>query len=358
MRDPVPGLIPFLLTVVLVLAGCGASPPSLAPTSFTPSAEAVTVSPTPKPAPTPEPPTAPTPAPTASARASGASSLYGLANATLDVPARAAGIEGCAQGPRTKFVKGRSGKTTRIAAAIEVDLDRDGAQEVVAFVDCLPPGWGENPPRQVVAFDRRADGTFATMGVVLEEVPAGDASQNDNSIEDVARMETAPAGGILIEVGDPATLYNDTGTSPGLYQLRTYGWNGSAIVQTAGSTSFVVPPGTLDLTVSATPMTYAKAVNDERAGSMTVTIRNNGTATVEGLSVFLAMGSMPADCADQGAGPGPTCAVGSLAPGATKTVTFHHSVPDCPDCSLEGSLQVRVGDQKYGDTPRFSFVLQ
>jgi hypothetical protein len=229
---------------------------------------------------------------------------------------------------------------------------------VVAFIDCLPPGWGEHTPRQAVAFVRRADGTFATMGVVVDEVPAGAPSQDDNSIEDVSRMEAAPGGGVRVKVGDPATLYQDTGTSPGLYQQRTYGWNGTAFVQDAGSTSFVVPPGTFDLAVSPSPMTYAKPVKGERAGSMTVTVRNDGPTTVENLSVFLAMRGVPATCADPGSSPGPTCAVGSLAPGASKTVTFHHTVPDCADCSLGGSLQVRVGDQKYGETPSFSSVLQ
>ena len=241
MRDQTRGPIPILLMGVLLLAGCGVSQASLAPASSvsltTPSFTAsAAVSPTPTPVTTPIPTPKRTPAATASTGAS-ASDLYGLASATLDLPTRAADMEGCAQGPRTKFVKGRSGKTTRIADAVEADLDHDGAPEVVAFIDCSPPGWGENPPRQVVAFERRADGTFATMGVVVEEVPAGDPRQNDDTIEDVSRIEAAPNGGIRIEVGDPATLYQDTGTSPGLYQQRTYGWNGTTFVQIAGSTS-------------------------------------------------------------------------------------------------------------------------
>lgn len=359
MREAIRGPIPVLLTVAILVAGCAASPASLAPASSTPSVAAAQSSPTPEPTPTPESTPAPTkrtPAPPGSAKPPGPSDFYGLGNATLDLPVRAATTEGCAQGQRTKFIKGRAGKAAKIAAAIEADLDHDGAPEVVAFIDCLPPIEGDHPLRQVVAFARRADGSFATMGVVVEEVPAGDASQDDNTIEDVARMGAGAAGGIRIKVGDPATKYQDTGTSPGLYQLRTYGWNGTTFVQTAGSTSFVLPPGTFDLAVSASPMTYAKPVNGDRAGTMTVTIHNNGPATVENLSVFLALGYMPPTCADAGSRPGSTCTVGSLASGASKTVTFHHV--GCDGCSLGGSLQVRVGDQKYRETPAFSFVLE
>ena len=80
------------------------------------------------------------PAPTASLRPASSADLFGLANATLDLPVRPAGMEGCAQGPGTKFGKGRSGETTQIETAIEADVDHDGAPEVVALVDCVPPG--------------------------------------------------------------------------------------------------------------------------------------------------------------------------------------------------------------------------
>ena len=287
------------------------------------------------------------PAPTASVRPASASDLYGLANATLDLPVRPVGLEACAQGPHTKFVKGHAGETTQIETAIEADVDRDGAPDVVASIYCLPPEM-EAFFKQVVAFHRRADGTFATVGLVVQSVPTDDAIANANVIANVFGLEATPLGGIRVEVGDIRTWMVDTGTVGDIRQLRTYGWSGSAIVQTAGSTSFVVPPGTLDLSVSASPMTYAKPVNGLRAGTMTVTVGNNGPTTVEGLSVLLAMGGMPAECVDPGAGPGPTCAVGSLAPGDTRTVTFRHSL--CVECSVGGDVQVRIGDQKYGES--------
>ena len=267
-------------------------------------------------------------------------------------------MKACAQGPGTKFIKGRAGKTTKIAAAIEADLDHNGALEVVAFIDCLPPGWGDNPPRQVVAFERRADGTFATMGVVVEEVPAGDPSQNDNTIEDVPGMQSAPAGGIQIEVGDPATLYQDTGTSPGLYQQRTYGWNGTAIVQTSGSSSFVVPPGT----IRSRDQRFADDVceaDQPRTGGIHDRDRSqqwpdHGRASVGIPCDGIHAGHMRRSGEQSGAD------LRRRVVGARRHQDRHVPPfgPDCADCSLGGSLQVRVGDQKYGETPSFSSVFR
>ena len=366
--------------LLLAVGGCTASSPSVTPgiqasetpgatespsanLSHQPTAATTTrasLAPASTPAATPK--RSAKPAPTASVRPASASDLYGLANATLDLPVRPVGLEACAQGPHTKFVKGHAGETTQIETAIEADVDRDGAPDVVASIYCLPPE-REAFFKQVVAFHRRADGTFATMGLVVQSVPTDDAIANANVIANVFGLEATPLGGIRVEVGDIRTWMVDTGTVGDIRQLRTYGWSGSAIVQTAGSTSFVVPPGTLDLSVSASPMTYAKPVNGLRAGTMTVTVRNNGATTVEDLSVQLAMEPGQADCADSGASSGPTCVVGPLAPGTARTVAFHHSIPACesgsecesgtdPNARVNpwADLQVRVGDQKYSET--------
>ena len=364
----------------------GASPvptlltsPTTAVESATPFA-AVTpmASPSPSPSPSPQPSAGTTPTPPSrrspqpstqppSSSSPSAAYLYGLAGARLDLPARPAGLEGCAQGLGVQFVNGRSSDGTdpwvgtQIDTAIETDADHDGTPEVVAEIRCLPPGF-QASFTQVIAFDRRVDGTFATMGLVVQSVPTDGSPANANVIANVLSLQAAPVGGVRVEVGDLASWYVDTGTSSGLTQQRTYGWNGITFVQTAGPTSFLVPPGSSDLSVSASPMTYAGPVNGSRAGSMTVTIRNAGATTARGLSVLLAM-APPADCADPGAPAGPTCVVGSLAPSATATVTFHHAVDACEPGSSEcvsgadpsaqtnpwASLQVRIGDQKYSE---------
>jgi hypothetical protein len=219
-------------------------------------------------------------------------------------------------------------------------------------------------------FRRGPDRAFETIGLVVEAAGADDAIEHADVIAKVSSIEITPPGEIRVEVGDGNATHTDESLQ-GLHQHRTYGWNGSAFVQTAGSTSFVVPRGTFDLSVGASPMTYAKPVNDRRAGTMTVTVRNNGATTVEDLSVQLAMEPGEADCADSGARPGPSCVVGPLAPGATRTVTFHHSIPACEagsDCESGADpnaqvnpwadLQVRIGDQKYSETRSLPVVFR
>lgn len=271
-------------------------------------------------------------------------------------------MEGCAQGRRTRFVDGHSGETTQIGTAIEADVDQDGAPEVVALVDCVPPGWGEGSWGQVVVFRRGPDRAFETIGLVVEAAGADDAIEHADVIARVSAIEITPPGDIRVEVGDGNTTHTDEFLQ-GLRQQRTYRWNGSVFAQTAGSTSFVVPRRTFDLSVNASPMTYAKPVNGRRAGTMTVTIRNKGGTAVADLSVQLAMEPGQADCADSGAGSRPSCVVGPLAPGAARTVTFHHPIPACeagsecesgadPNARVNpwADLQVRIGDQKYSET--------
>jgi len=336
----------LLLSGIMVASCATTSSPSPGSSAATPSEE---------PTATATPTAAVSPSPTVSASPTSSADLYGLANATLDVPVRPAGFEECAQGPRTKFVNGRSGEITLIGSASEADVDHDGALDVVAGIDC---SIGEGHFRQLVAFHRRPDRTFATIGIVVQAVESPDY---ENEIANVYDMEITPLGEIRVGVGDYNTMHSDEFLQ-GVHQFRTYGWNGTAFVQTAGSTSFMVPAGTVDLSVNATPMTYAPPVNGMRAGTLTVTIRNDGATAVEDLSVLLAMVPGQSVCAVPGVSFEPVCAVGPLDPGATKTVTFHHSIPACEsgsECSSGtdprdrvnrwADLQVRIGDQKYSE---------
>lgn len=352
MRSPL-RQIATTIVVSLLVAACSSTaspapvttPPSSPSSASAPATSGLTDAPTALPTLPPLP---------ASASPASSSDLFGLANATLDVPVRPAGLEDCAQGPRTPFVDGGSGEITLIRTAIAADVDRDGALDVVAGIDCSP---SEGYVRQLVAFHRRSDGAFMTIGVVVQ---AG-STDDEDEIANVYDMEITPLGEIRVQVGDHKTRHSDEFLQ-GVHQFRTYGWNGTAFLQTGGSTSFLVSPGTFDLSVSASPMTYAAPVNGTRAGSMTVTIRNNGSTTVKALSVLLAMVPGQAGCAVPGASFEPACAVGPLDPGATRTVAFHHSIPACEsgsECSsgtdpddrvnIWADLQVRIGDQKYSD---------
>jgi hypothetical protein len=279
-----------------------------------------------------------------------------LADATLDVPMRPAGLEDCAQGPHTKFRSGKSGTITEIHAAIVADVDRDGALDLVASVDCSP---GEGYFRQLIAFHRGPDGNFRTIGVIVQPSGAGE----DNDIALVGSAEVGPNGTITVQVGDPATRFTDGDAHQGLFQSRTYGWNDSAFVQTAGPTSFMVPAGTFDISVDVSPMTYAKAYSGQRLGTLNVTIRNTGLVAVDKITVQLVMRSEElierASCRIPDGKPQVRCPIGRLEPGDVVTLTFHQPISTSePRYSINpnADLQVRIGDQKLIDVQPITLV--
>jgi LysM repeat protein len=292
--------------------------------------------------------------------------VHALWNATFDLPALpvpAADVvnllPGCVQG-RVTFVGGflfppgvkhEWYNGTWIEDVVRADVDHDGTTDVVALIKCMP---GQGSFGRVVAFRERPDGTFSTIGLVLDNWPAED---DVNTIDDLESIGATPGGEILVDVYGTTCSCDRAQYPGGVSQQRTYGWNGRAFVQTAGSTTFVMPPGRYDLSVSASPMTYAKPVDDLRAGTMTVTLRNDGATAVEDLSVLVA-GLETMACADPGSAPGPTCTIGRLAPGATRTVTFHQSRQPGSGGGVDppAQLQVRIGDQQYGGSQAVRLV--
>jgi LysM repeat protein len=288
--------------------------------------------------------------------------VHALWNATFDLPALpvpAADVvsllPGCLQG-RVTFVDGSAFPPgvkhewyngTWIERVVWADVDHDGTTDVVALIKCQP---SQGSFDRVVAFRERPDGTFATIGLVLQ-LDWG-AETDPNTIEDLESIDATPGGEILIDVYGTVCSCDRAVFPGGVSQRRTYGWNGQAFVQTAGSTTLVVPPGAYDLSVSASTMTYAKPVDGLRAGTMTVTLRNNGASAVEDLSVLVGgMESMA--CADPGPAPGGTCTIGRLAPGATRTVTLYESCHSDSGCGNDPppELQVLIGDQQYDSQP-------
>jgi hypothetical protein len=174
-------------------------------------------------------------------------SLYGLAGAVLDLPARKVLPKDCPAGP-TAFRDGKAGPDVWIDSAVETDLDADGTPEQVALIYCRP---GEIPLGQVVAFRRDGDG-FTTLGVVVQvETPlALPPQQTPMTVERVTKLAGDSSGEIQVEVGNLETTYSDLSGGPiGLYQWRSYRWNGSAFAQSGGSPSFTADTDVVPLNV-------------------------------------------------------------------------------------------------------------
>ncbi|MEV0456186.1 hypothetical protein [Catellatospora methionotrophica] len=181
--------------------------------------------------PTASPTTRPSPVPVATG-----GTWFGLAGAVLDLPARTVSGKECPPGP-TRFQGGRAGSKVWIDSAVETDLDGDGRPEQVALIYCRP---GEIPLGQVVAFRRDGAG-FATLGVVVQvAAPKAPPHFTPTAIERITRLAGDVSGEIRVEVGNLETTYSDTSAGPiGLYQWRSYRWDGTAFQQSGGSRSFV-----------------------------------------------------------------------------------------------------------------------
>jgi hypothetical protein len=278
-----------------------------------------------------------------------------LNNATLNLPANAANPTACPHGP-TKFSGGMAGQITKIEKVLAADVDADGSSDDVVLLDCRP---GEGALRQVVAVHRAVDGTFTTLGVVQQ------ISGQVKNVDDVK----VNGSNVEVRVGDAATTYTDGSVSLGVFQWRTYGWNGTRFTQTGGSTSFVADQSANHLTTTVSSLVFGKPSGGRRTGTMTVTVRNSGSRTVKQVSLVMAMvDATPVTpsvtCPTDSLGT-PTCQIGTLAAGASKTLTFTTSMSEdeAQYQIAQGGLQypnadaqVRIGDQRYSDTKGLTIV--
>ncbi len=268
--------------------------------------------------------------------------LLPIASATLvlpPLPVEIAGLGGCAQGAvafngGSAFPRGASRDwwdSTWIEDVVRVDVDHDGTTEIVAIIMCQPTQGSEG---QVLVFRPRPDGGFETIGSVVRQ--AWPSAMDREAIWRVFGIDRGPGGQIRVHVGD----YGSTLPGPyliyGTYQTRTYGWNGRAFVQTAGSRTFLVPAGAVKLTITKSRASETTPGNGSGHTVVTVTIRNDGTTAVDDVSVFLGQDSPPV-CLGPRGDEDHVCTVRHLERGATASVRF----------GGEGSVEVRIGDQKY-----------
>lgn len=342
--------------VAVATIGAGAGYSALAPGENAPPPAAhhsASPSPSASPSAAPTSPSASATATTATRAGSGAG-IHGpdnLDNATLNLPANY--TSSCPHGP-TKFSNGTAGSHTKIEKVLAADVDHDGNSDDVALISCRI---GEGALKQVVVFDRAAGGKFTTMGLVVQ-VDRKPIYNVDDMKVDGSR--------ILARVGDQATTYTDGARLTGVFQWRTYGWNGSKFTQTAGSTSFQADKTANHLTTTVSKLVFGAEAGGKRTGTMTVTVRNTGTRSVSQVSLVMAMVgadalATPTGCPTVQVGDAtvPTCQIGTLAAGASKTVTLTTTIPESEaEYRIAGGglplpesdAQVRIGDRKYSDT--------
>jgi hypothetical protein len=347
---------------VLGVAGCAAGPSS---TGAAPALSRSAASATPTASAPPSQPsstTTPAPRPTgvmAKQRAKLPPGWSDLGNATLDVPSWGTVDDAaCPHGPVT-LVNGwfppplGSFPIGGIGETLAVDLDGDGAREAVVRLDCLT---GDPATSQVVGFARVTGGGIATMGVVVGPADGGPDRMSDLAADgDRVRMtvnDVEGSAGAAVEAQ--------------VYQTRAYGWDGSAFHQTSGSTSFTTAA---KVSGRGGDMKFAPPSGGKLIGTMSVTLRNDGTTRVGSITLVGVVGYTPLLPMD---GPGcrrvndalESCRVGDLAPGQSRTVSLRFDLPEAATGALEqvdfadGFLvRIMVGDQKTLTDPLFGKVI-
>lgn len=238
------------------------------------------------------------------------------------------------------------------------DVDRDGAVETVARLDC--PVY-QAARQQVVAFDRDAAGTIVTLGQVLRQ--GAGAATIKMIYEFVVEEQT---GVVRVRVGDrqPCCGANDALAE---HQWRRYAWKGRVFAQVGGPTAFhPVPTSYGQPTPSLPPLELGPASGGQRTGSVTVTITNHEPDAAPGVRVDFAIfgvdyGQVPASvritargaaCASEqtlSLRPGLVCHSPSLAAGASFTIVVTVTSPVANDGVLSGgSLEASVSAEQPG----------
>ena len=329
------------VSVAVIMLGTGAGyaalrhdrngPPVSVPTSVAPApTESATTKPTPSSRPN-------------SSATSGVATFtaHDLRNATLDLP-QWPYVNDCPSGP-TKFAGGKAGAITTLGRVVAADVDHDGAGDDVALIRCRP---GEGFLGQVVAFHRNADGTFRTIGLVIQPTGGEPVVTKDNQIWNVTDLRRHGSSQVDVRVGSYETTYTDSARQLGTFQWRSYGWNGSEFTQTGGSRSFQISASTAQLATTVSALAFGPPSGGKQHGVMTVKVRNTGSTAVRAtLIVLLAEG--PAVTADGcSTGEIPECDLGTMPPHSNRTFTFEGDIGAGEKVELRYSLvRLRVGDQ-------------
>jgi hypothetical protein len=274
---------------------------------------------------TPASPTRPAP--------DGRISLNELTRAHLDLPPwPQAATAGC-----------KNGDVQFVGQPAYSDVDHDGAVETGMLLRC--PTLSELSVYKVVVFDRNGSGKIVTVGQVLATQYSG---RDGVDIRKVWAIQAAPDGQIQVDVGDYQPC---CAVSPDLpqHQWRTYGWDGQRFTQTGGPRAFGPNPNVTDLTVQPGDLVMTQQAGGGWRGTLRITYRNAGPfptrveLNVFGQGVRLAgTGGGWSSCigVPDGSMPfGATCTTGTLAAGASHTLTL----PVTATAKPSGTLTVQVG---------------
>lgn len=147
---------------------------------------------------------------------------------------------------------------TQVAHA---NLDGDSAVETAAVLTCKSTELGEAPERQVVAFDRDAAGDIITLGQLVQGK--------------VWSVKANSRSGVEVDISDHQACCDEPKAME-LHQIRTYGWNGTALVQLSGPVAFSSHAQPTDLALRVDGATWGPEENGFRPGTIQVTVKNNG----------------------------------------------------------------------------------
>jgi hypothetical protein len=297
------------------------------------------------------PPPSASPTPSLARRAVTAAAL---ADATLDVPSWGALADAmCPHGPvvfsHNDFDPSHAyhvdGGLSEVAIG---DVDGDGIADGVAIVACVA---GDPPIAQTVAFDRTVDGTFHTLGQIV--------ASTDGGVTRISNLDLTSAHTVKLTVDNLAGSDGEAAAAA-VTQTRTYAWSVNAFTQTDGPAAFsVVAP----LTVHTSTTVFVPTSRGNYAGATIITLTNGGTSPVTDISVVILNGTDVVDFASGGCGtinkvyPDETCTVGTLAAGASRSLTVRTVVSGADMPTVVGSdvghldIQVRVGSQFLAGTP-------
>ncbi|MFJ6150458.1 hypothetical protein [Micromonospora profundi] len=313
------GVIAAALVATPVLASVWAD-------SDPPTPPAQTISPSPDSPPTAAS-TAPTPstAPTSAAPPNGRITEKDLGNAVLELPAWPGTLADECPAGRVRFSNGLAQRPSgvelraRIVQVVHADLDRDGAQETAALIDCSGLEMGE---ARVLAFDRDRAGAIVTMGIVIGQT--GDIG----GIRRIRGEDRSVAAEVVDRTGDglPDNLAQR--------QWRTYSRPDGTFVQTGGPTAFPANPRITDLAVDGSELRLAPADGDKASGTLRLTVRNDGPQRAAGPRVRVALPkgfdvtSLPTTCTRFASSRGAdfTCRLSALPVGGRATLELPVSV--------------------------------
>jgi hypothetical protein len=152
-----------------------------------------------------------------------------------------------------------------------VDVDGDGASDVVATVSCThqdSPG-----PTQVLVFDR--------TGPALRLI--GRAVQTDDLIAGIFDVADGGDGTVRVKVGDRPWPE----LASAVVQWRVYRWNDRGFTQVGGLTQFPADPPAVALHVSESTEILSPGLGRRRQLTLRLLVQNDGAAAANPLRIAL-----------------------------------------------------------------------